>query len=430
MFKKSTLLLLIAEAYLSFSAQAQPASVRSNIRFEQVVAAVGGEGNKITEDQLIKFLRAEAKERLDLLSPEDRAKLLAGKTEDEFLDKFSEEQAARKVINNLPVASRTETHAIEAADLEAFESAKLDLPLPATMKDLLKNLLPSNVSMPVPPLSRAGETLLQRLDKVISIRQSFLDDSAVGKPATFTWTKFGRSDETLQAGRDRSKFDIRGAFTFEPTPFKALGGDGKDQWKFSYNPVFVYEVNSSSDDHDKRNSITHRVGFQSVLYHELRTGQKFVLTVDYKTDRDYKSDVWGFTFQWTPNAFDIGLGQWWPRRQSFAHYIWRPYIGVTAAEVRDPGDNADLQSQKDFTNAFARLTGTILLGSRVKITPEVDWVRELKGRDQDHTDYSIAAQWLFDLEGRLSLLLSYERGESAPTFKKKDVTMLSLGLKL
>lgn len=42
----------------------------------------------------------------------------------------------------------------------------------------------------------------------------------------------------------------------------------------------------------------------------------------------------------------------------------------------------------------------------------------------------IAAQWLFDLQERVSLLASYERGESAPTFKKKDVTKIALGLKL
>ena len=54
--------------------------------------------------------------------------------------------------------------------------------------------------------------------------------------------------------------------------------------------------------------------------------------------------------------------------------------------------------------------------------------------DKDHEAYSIAGQWFFGpldfvKQERLSLLLSYEYGESAPTFKKKDVTEVALGLK-
>ena len=46
--------------------------------------------------------------------------------------------------------------------------------------------------------------LVARLDQMISIRQSFLDEQGIARPATFSWTRFGKSDETLEAGRDRS----------------------------------------------------------------------------------------------------------------------------------------------------------------------------------------------------------------------------------
>jgi hypothetical protein len=85
---------------------------------------------------------------------------------------------------------------------------------------------------------------------------------------------------------------------------------------------------------------------------------------------------------------------------------------------------------KDFTNVFARVSAEVLLGSRVKITPEAVFVRELKNEKRGHTSYGVAAQWLFDPAERVSFILSFEHGESAPLFKRKDVAKASLGLKL
>jgi hypothetical protein len=420
--KKVFLFLAIAVAFRPFPADAQPATLLPHLRFEQVVEAVGGRNDKITEDQLIAFLRSQTKVRLDQLTEDQRTNILGREKEEEFLERFADEQAIRKVINTLKNAHQT--HVIEESELAAFESARLDPPLPPLMKDLL----PPSVTMPpLPPPPPPDKSLLQRLGEVISVRQSFLDDRATGNPATFTWTKFGKSDETLDQGRDRTKFEVRGAITFEP----------KVSWRYesaalnvALNPVAVLEVDSSSDSEDKRDSVVHRVGFQSVVYRNLRWGSNFDVTIDYATDRDYKSEVLGCTFQYSPNAFDIGSGQWVPRREGFFHFRWRPFLGIATREIRNPGDNADLSTQKDSTNAFARIAAAIRLGSRIKITPEATWLRELKNHDKDHTAYGIAGQWLFDAQERVSLLISYEHGESAPTFKKKDVTKVALGLKL
>lgn len=421
--KKPLLFLLLALVFNPCLAEAQPAALLPHLRFEQVVEAVGGKDGKITEDQLIAFLRAQAKERLGQLPEDQRTEILAEEEEEDFLDRFADEQAIRRVINHLKHASQTRV--IEESDLAELENARLDPPLPP----LLKDLLPPSVTMPPPPSPppTGKKSLLQRVDEVISVRQSFLDDRAIGNPAILTWTKFGESDETLDQDRDRTRFEVRGAITLEP---KISWRHEGTSLSFALNPVAVLEVDSSSDAKDRRDSIVHRVGVQSVFYRDLRWGSNFDLTIDYATDRDYKSEVWGYTFQYSPNAFDIGSGQWLPRRDSFFHFRWRPFLGLVARDVRDPGDNSALSAQEDSTNAFARLTAAVLLGSRVKITPEATWLRELENQDQDHTAYSLTAQWLFDPLERVSFLVSYEHGESAPAFKKKDVTKVALGLKL
>lgn len=454
---RSILWLLFIFMISPFVVTAQPASVQQQMRFQQVVeticsnepsagsplcqqasGTVCGENGQITEDQLIQFLCRKTKERLDLLPSDESRRLInqelaqeehveESQREAEFLAVFSRRQARDKVSNRLQI-NQPQDNNIDQSELGLLETARLDSPLPP----LLKDLLPPNVAMPVSSAPPAKKSLLQRMDEVISLRQSFLDGVSMGKPATFTWTEFGSSDETLEQDRDRSKFEIRGALTYEPNPFQQheFGKDPKKAVKLSYNPVAVFEVDSSSEDKDKRNSLVHRVGFQSVLYRKLRTGHNFDLTIDYTTDRDYRSDLLGFTVQYTPNAFDIGLGQWLPRRESFAHYIWRPFLGVVASHVQDPGDNADLLNKKDFTHGFARLTAAVLLGSRVKITPEFAWVKEFENEKEDHTAYSLTGQWLFDQAERVSLTVSYEYGESLPTFKKKDVVKVGLGLKL
>jgi hypothetical protein len=417
---------IVLGAFVTSPVTAQSGATRDYLRFQEVVKFIGGTGDKITEDQLIAFLRTKAKERLDQLPQDQRAAILGGKDENEFLNEFADEQAVRNIINNLRQRENRQDKAIDEADLRTFEVAQLDPPLPPVLRELLP---PEGTVPPTPatPAISGGASLLSRLDQVISIRQSFIDSQQISKPATFTWTQFGDSDETLEAGRDRSKFEIRGAVTFDPTePRRHEVGDTN----FSWNPVVVFEVDSSSEDKDKRNSLIHRVGIQSVFYRQLRTGHNFDLTIDYITDRDYRSDVLGGTLLYSPNAFDIGLGQWTPRRESFFHYNWRPFLGVTAAHVQDPGAITDLQSKKDITNAFVRVTAALMFGPRFKITPEANAVWELEDDNKDHLAYGIAAQWLFDAQERLSLLVSYEYGESAPTFKKKDITKVALGLKL
>lgn len=441
MFKKSfgAVLLILLGFLVPRALQAQPAAVLQRLQVEQIVEAFDGTDGAITERELTEFIRRSAQERLDQLPVEQQNRLLDGLS----LEEFSEEQATRKVINSVRFDCERETLASDdntirfAVDdveqlncqLDKILNARLDPPLPAFLKDLLPFSIEKPAPRPVPP---AGKSFLQRLDEKISVRQSFLDERGIGRPATFSWTSFGDSDETLEEDRDQSKFEIRGAVTLEPYSFPTAE---IASFRFASNPVFVYEVDSSSEDKDKRNSIIHRVGLQSVLYRTLRTGHNFDLTVDYTTDRDYRSELIGLTFQYTPNAFDIGLGQYLPRPSlqaatSPVYFRWRPFLGLTAAEVRDPGDIESLQDRKDVSNGFFRVLGEVLIGSRVKITPEANLVWELENENEFHDAYGIAAQWLFDPNERLSLVLSYDYGESAPTFKQRDVFKVALGLKL
>lgn len=440
MLKKSfgTVLLILPGFLVPQGVKAQPVAVLQRLQVEQIVEAFNGTGNAITEQELTEFIKMRTQERLDQLPVEQRESLLG----DLSVEEFSEEQATRKIINFVFECGRED---LESGDntirfkvqdnnepnceLDRLLNARLDPPLPPFLKDLLPFRIEKPAPPPVPP---AEKSFLQRLDEKISVRQSFLDERGIGRPATFSWTSFGESDETLEEDRDQSKFEIRGAVTLEPYSFPTAE---IASFRFASNPVFVYEVDSSSEDKDKRNSIIHRVGLQSVLYRTLRTGHNFDLTVDYTTDRDYRSELIGLTFQYTPNAFDIGLGQYLPRPSlqaatSPVHFRWRPFIGLTAAEVRDPGDIESLQDRKDVSNGFFRVLGEVLIGLRVKITPEANLVWELENDNEFHDAYGIAAQWLFDPNERLSLVLSYDYGESAPTFKKRDVFKVALGLKL
>jgi hypothetical protein len=376
-------------------------------------------------------LRAFLKEKLEAILAEN-----PGAAPPPDIDDYLDAQVTRKVMNVLANGNGF----LEEIELDRLKEIVFDTPLPP-----MAALLPSHLLDPMadePPAVQTGPSLLDVLETRLQIRQSFLDQRFFGKPATLTWTGFGSSDRTLEEGRERQKYELKTALIVDVEQLRATRSkQPPDPWEIGRyygtwgGPVFVVEADISSESKDKRNLITHRVGLQPVLFTKELTqglsGHNFSLTFDYMTDKDYHAEALGGTFQWTPDILGIGLGAYLPHDVERSFYFrWRPYLGLVYSDLRDTGGNPQFEKLKDITNGFGRVTFDFLLGSHFKITPEWSYYHEFKNEDRGHKLFSVAGQLLLDKKGRLTLLVSHERGESAPLFVKKEVTQVGLGLKL
>jgi hypothetical protein len=241
MFNRALLILFVIPPLVALvprQVQAQSAAALQHRRFEQVLKEVGGSDEKISEEQLMKFIKRKLDEKL--ASPSGGPILVP--------ENYVHQQATR-IMNRV---NHDQNGSIEENELADFEEAPLALPLPPKMKDLLP---PPEGGVPPAPIAKENEgeqvnsrrSWIDRLGDLISVRQSFLDEKKIGKPATFSWTRFGKEDETLETGRDRSKFEVQGAVAFEPNlyPSHSLGS-----YRLMYNPVFVFEIDSSSETKD------------------------------------------------------------------------------------------------------------------------------------------------------------------------------------
>lgn len=424
------------------SAQAQSAAGEQETRFHRVEEVIDGKcksgcgesgtcnsaDRSISQEEIECFLAAEVREVLavcDHLQVAD-------------VEEYVERQATRKILNMSGVDSDG-NGAIEENGLAVLEAARLEPPL-TDVKSLLDGTFapcPAAGASGVPPApataqvpAQPSRSWLDRLDTVVSIRQSFLDTRVIGNPATIGWSRFGSDDEILGAGRERSKHEIRAAIAIEPPRF--FSQRQFSQWSLAYNPVLVVEADISSEPLDERDLITHRVGYQATWARhnidKLLTGHNLDVTFDYLTDRDYQAEVLGSTFQYTPNLPRLGVGS--PLGPEGLELRWRPYAGLLYRDVQDRGQSPQLENLTTFTDAYARVAAELTIAKQLKITPEVTFFQEFENEEETHIHRLFSARWIFDEQERVSIVLSHERGETSPAYKKRNLTKLALGLKL
>lgn len=392
-------------------AQSSEAAAAERLRWlERQISA----GNKIGEDEVRTWMASKKTDQRLVQAMQESG---CGQTDQIDCDTWLDAVAIRAWNR----AERNNNKQIDPKELRDFEATLIwgDL----SISDLLPEDAPQLPGVGDSPVRRSG--FPEWLGTIVSIRRSFLDEKGASDPASITWTHFGGGDKTLRDDQRRTRFDIQAAISYEIGNERAF----TDNWRWT--PVLVIEGDVSTDETVARDSVIHRIGTQ--IYGErdidaVWTAHFVDFTLDYKTDRDYRSEVLGATLQYTPNMPKIGVGAykslWGP-----LFFRWRPYLGLSYSDVRDPGNIASLQQSKGFTNYFVRARFESALGARLVAAAEGQAVLESEGKDETHIAYTASLRYLLDREGHTSLIVSYEKGEKPPKFDSKEQTRIGLGIK-
>jgi hypothetical protein len=331
----------------------------------------------------------------------------------------------RSALNTATSVSDSDD-AVAPGEIAELTQASLPAPLAGTFSDLLPRTPGAN--------GPAAEAWTDTLEKWVNIRQSFLDEQGIGKPAKISLTDHGQHDETLDAGDPSRVYQVKAAVVMAPQFEWAV-------WRNVYiRPVAAYEVDISSDAPEK-DQIVHRVGISSVIVRNdsaaAFSSHLVDLTFDYSTNRGYKASVYGATLQYTPNYRRIGIGQYLAHG-ALVDFRWRPYIGVVWSHVSDADDVVAYQKEKNFAHEFVRVTGELKVTDRIKVTPEA----KLWRADRTTADGQLN-QWqtLRSLESRVvlsqsskgvdraSLALTFTDGRDEPAFLNEQTTVVSLAVK-
>jgi hypothetical protein len=398
---------------------AQGDLVARRARFEQLLKLMNvPEGKRRIElPELQAFLRA----KLDVVIMGLRDSGLVATIEPVAADRFVRNQAA-EIINRVGRGD-----GIDENELERFEAAQLNYPFVGTMKGLL----------PPPPASPPAEgatqspTAFETLRRFVQVRKSYLDQAGISEPATLSVQHFGSDDETRKAGTDQTRLAVRGAIVFDLWDFTRDWGN----YHLEASPVIAIDADVSSDSTAGRDKIVHRLGIHGELARTdvLRgwSGDVVDLTFDYTTNKAYELALLGGTLQYTPNVPVLGIGVGIPFRLGglAGSFLWRPYLGVTYAEVADDGGIPKYKNVDRYVNGFVRIAAELLLGERFRITPMLELYQEFLNAQRGHALFSISGRYSFDAEDMFSLSLTYERGEASPDFVDRDEVRLSLGIK-
>jgi hypothetical protein len=404
--------LLLAVAVSPATAQTQPPTGRALIVFNEIDTVV--RDSHIDRAELERFLAAALKRRSEtagvgVVSPALFKSYLA-----DLIDS----------ILNAAAPHSAPQHTIEPDEVGKLEAVILPAPFGGTVADLL----PKSEATP-----SAKPSVQDRLEKWVDIRQSFLDEQSIGKPAKLSLLNHARSDETGEDGKARRVYTLKASVVL----------DGFVEWKPAtwvvVRPVVGYEaaIESSAPQKDM---IAHRLGAATDFLADstsLVSSHRIKVTGDYKTDRGYRAHVYGATVQYTINAPRLGIGRYLGGGAP-VDIRWRPYVGLTYADVHSAADIEAYQKMSSFTHGFWRTAAEIRLSSHVKITPEFTlWRAEredaagLVDRWQQH--HSLEWRWvLSESEGseRISLSLSSALGRKSPDFKKEKSFELALAFKL
>jgi hypothetical protein len=338
------------------------------------------------------------------------------------------EEFLRGLIQGTVAIATSDNDGDDAVTLgEVMEVTRKALPTPltGTLGDLLPN---APAKAPV-----ASEAWTDALEKWVDIRQSFLDEPGIGKPAKFSLTDHGEGDETLAPEKARRVYQFLASFVFTPQFDWTL-------WKRVHvRPVAAYEVNVSSDTPAK-DQIVHRIGLSTIVIRKDASApfssHLIDLTFDYLTNRRYRAEVYGATLQYSPNYRQLGIGQYL-RRGAAIDFRWRPYLGVVWRNVQKPDVVEAYQKQKDFTHRFLRVTGELKISSRVKLTPEIKLWRGDRTSpegvvDEWHSQRSLETRLVMSqVKGvdRASVTLTLTRGKDSPDFLNQKTTLLAFAFK-
>jgi hypothetical protein len=301
---------------------------------------------------------------------------------------------------------------------------QLDLtPIAKTLRDMLVARDQS-----APPTSSWVDTLADWID----VRQSFLEQQGIGKPAKISLMNRGGDDETVKTGDPRRIWSIQSAVVFNSVADLRFG-------RISLTPTAAYEFNVTSNTPAK-DQIAHRLGVTAIVRRRIPTGpfptHMVQATVDYKTDRRYDARVWGATVQYTPFWRQIGIGRYL-RHGAPVDFRWQPEFGWVHGNVDKPGGISSFQQMADFDNLFGRLTGELRLGPRWRVTPQISfWHTDQTQRSgatlQDATNVrSLASRWILSQSKKQesSFEVSVTGGRDAPDFKRQQLFQTAFGFK-
>jgi hypothetical protein len=330
----------------------------------------------------------------------------------------------RSALNSATSVSDSDD-VVAAGEIAELGRANVPAPLIGTFGDLLPKVQG--------PKEASSQSWTDTLETWVKIRQSFLDEQGIGKPARMSLTDYGTHDETLAPGDASRVYQIKAAAVLTPAI----------EWALSRNvyvrPVAAYEVNVSSDAPEK-DQIVHRVGVSSLILRNdsaaAFSSHLVDLTFDYSTNRGYKAAVYGATLQYSPNYRRIGIGQYL-RRGSLVDFRWRPYAGVVWSHVEDAADVVAYQKRRDATDGFVRVTGELKVTDRVKVTPEVKLWHAERATTDGHASHwqgqrSVESRLvLSESKGvdRASLVWTLTYGRDSPDFLNEQTHVLSLAIK-
>lgn len=316
--------------------------------------------------------------------------------------------------------------AVAPVEIVELEKKALPTPLSATLADVLPDSQET-------PTRTDGKAWTDVLEEWVNIRQSFLDEKGIAKPAKITFTDHADDDETLDATHAHRIYALQTAIVLTP-PFVFELSD-----YIEFAPVFALEMNIASNK-PALDLIVHRFGVTSMIVRKDSTApfssHLIDVTFDYSTNRGYKASVVGATAQYTPQYRAIGIGQYLGRGAT-VDFRWRPYVGIVWNDVRDADVVKAYQEQSSFTHWYTKFAGELKITDHLKITPE--WTIWRGDREASE---GILERWQNHrtIEGRLvlsqskgvdraSLTLTFNWGRSSPAFENEHSRVVSLAVK-
>jgi hypothetical protein len=391
------------------AAPARDTAAQEPTRAEVILKTVGDTGDGVLDQQeLAAFLLTALPQRLAAMLGPGRLTVSPEWARD----------AAQFLMNQ---ADATGSGRIEPAEFGDLEKARLFTAAGVAFGALLP-----------PPAARAStRPLLDRVQRWLSIRRSFLDERDVARPATLSWRSLDDSDETLNAGFARRQWEINAAVSLVPAIAPLIWRRGP----LEVAPVVGYEAHVTSGHKANADVITHRIGAQgSVLgsTHDLVTSHLFVATYDLITDSHYATEVRGWTLQYSPVAPRIAIGQLHPADGPFQFY-WRPYVGLETSSVKDAAGGPELLQQADASDLHVKVSSQLRAFERVFVTPELTQFWPLNGDQDAHGLAELAIEIVVSEANngdvRTSLELALVNGRRAPSYLREQSIAITLGFK-
>lgn len=311
---------------------------------------------------------------------------------------------------------------ISPAEIAALETTPLPAPLGGSIKDLL----------PQAPSAASAPSWTDHLGDWLDIRNSFLDEQSIGKPAKLTRTHVGADDETVTADAPRDTWTVDASLIV----------NGFLEWKWTddlyVRPIVGYEVHvdSSKPESDR---VVHRAGADVNFVRgasDVVQSHRLLASFDYATDRGYDAKVFGATLEYTLNATRLGIGRYLGGGRE-VDFRWRPYAGIVWADVVNAGSVKAFTDLPGYTHAFVKVAGELRVGKRGLVTPElVVWhgTRTDAAGAAHHWQSAAAVnpRWILSMANgaeRASIGLAWTIGRDSPGFDKARQLQLALAFK-